>query len=204
MNGYKSRMVSALGALALGVIPAEAKVLYHFNGNGAYAGAYGNGKVYTGLEVSQGGTPRADTVSLHYYTSDCDTLGGPCTGIEAYGPIPGRDFNANGKNATLSTNTSSNPNFTARQWTYDPSTGQYSESPIDLGTIKVDWKSSGLSSTRSVGTTISTYLNTTTKSTGQAAYTDASVSGTVGGIPLDVYGGQVGTYSNNEISVERK
>jgi hypothetical protein len=207
MNWSKLSAYSALAALSLGALSAEAKVISHFNGNGAFANAYakgdGGGKDYSGVFVSQGGTNQSPQTYLNYYSSTCDTASQICTGIQGNGQIPNKDFTSSSKNASLSTNTSSNQNFYAVKWTYNYATGEYTESQINLGYITVTWKSSGLSAFKAVGTTTSTYLNTTWKSTGQSSSSDATVTGSVGGTPLNSGVGNIGTNSNNDILIER-
>lgn len=207
MNWSRLSVYSAFAALSLGTLSAEAKVLSHFNGNGAFASAYakgdGGGKDYSGVYVTQGGTNQAPVTYLSYFASTCDTSALICTGIEGNGPIPNKDFTASGKNASLSTNTSSNQNFYAVKWTYNYATGEYTESTVNLGYITVSWKSSGLYAFKSIGTSTSTYLNTTWKSTGQSTSADATVTGSVGGTPLNSAGGSIGTNSNNDILMER-
>ncbi|MBW8890117.1 MAG: hypothetical protein JF616_20370 [Fibrobacteres bacterium] len=207
MNWSRLTICSALATVSLGALSAEAKVLSHFNGNGAFADAYfqgdGGGKDYSSINVTQGGTHQAPATDLNYYAAFCDTASTICSGISGNGQIPNKDFSASGKSASLSTNTASNQNFYAVKWTYNYATQEYSESQINLGVIAVNWKSSGLSSFRSTGTSTSTYLNTTWKSTGQSSYTDAAASGTVGGTPLNAAGGSIGTNSNNDIVIER-
>lgn len=208
MNWSRLSAFSALAALALGAISAEAKVLYHFNGNGAFANAYfysDGGSDYSNINVSQGGTNQAPATYLNYYSSNCDSASGSaiCSGIQGFGQIPNKDFTVSSKNATLSTNTASNANFYAVKWTYNMTTGEYTESQINLGYFSVNWKSSGFYSSKFIGTNTNTYLNTTWKSTGQSTSADASVSGSVGGTPLNAAGGDIGTNSNNDIYIER-
>ena len=208
MNRSKLSALSALAALSLGAMSAQAKVIYHFNGNGASADAFmygdGGGKDYSALKVSQGGTNQSPTTYLSYYSALCDTASTICTGIEGSGQIPNRDFTASSKSASLSTNAGSNPDFWAVKWTYNYSTGTYSESPISLGYFSLNWKTSGLASSKTVGTTTSTYLNETWKSTGQSSSAEATVTGSVGGTPFIAAGGRIGSNSNNDLIMERK
>ena len=208
MNGPRLSAFSALAVLALGAISAEAKVLSHFNGNGAFANAYFNSNGaggYSTINVSQGGTNQAPATYLNYYASNCDTVSGNviCSGTQAYGQIPNKDFTSSSKEATLSTNTASIENFYAVKFTYNLTTGEYSESPISLGYFGLSWKSNGIYSDKFIGTSTKNWLNTTWKSTGQTSSAAASVSGSVGGTPLDVIFGDIGMNSNNDVYMER-
>jgi hypothetical protein len=205
MNKNKLVALSALGLLSLGSLSAEAKVLSHFNGNGAFADAFQGGKEdgYAYLNVGQGGTSQSMYTYLNYYSASCDWSTGICQGVAANGQIPNQDFNAQSKNATLSTNPVNGPDFSAVKWTYDMNSGTYSESPITLGPISVSWKANGVNTYKAVGNTMNTYLNISWKSVGQSTSASASVTGSIAGAALDSFGGDIGTNSNNDILIER-
>jgi hypothetical protein len=199
-----SSLSTALG-LSFACLSAEAKVVGQFNGNGSFADVVSyddNGK--SGLSVSESRSGGSVSVYLSYNSSSCDPVSGICRGITAFGPIPKGDFNTSAKGASLATNTSANANFSSVKWTYNYNTGDYSETPLSLGVINVDWKSNGISSYKSIGTSTSTNLNITVKSTGQTSWSDASAIGTLGGAPLSGAYARFGSNSNNEITIERK
>lgn len=198
--------LSAMAFAATAPISVHAKVVSHFNGNGAYASVYdyGSDGMSINLYVTQGGTRQAAETYLDFSTSNCDSLGSACEGVSGWGLIPNNSFSASAKSATLSVNLSGLPGFNAVQWRYDWSTGSYSESPIDPGTISSTWKSSGLSSQKFIGTSTSTYLNTTLKSTGQSSYSDAVANVSILGQQLGGAYGSIGTNSNNDRTMERK
>lgn len=198
--------LAAMAFAALAPISAHAKVISHFNGNGSFASVYdyaSDGKSLN-LYVTQGGTSQSTQTYLDFSSSNCDTVGVTCQGVTGSGLIPNRSFSASAKGATLSVNLSGLQGFNAVQWSYNWSTGEYSESPVDLGTITSAWKSSGLSSQKFTGTYTSTYLNTTLKSTGQSTSSDALVALSALGQQWSGLFGSIGTNSNNDRTMERK
>jgi hypothetical protein len=205
MNRMTVAALSALGFLSLTAMAAEAKVVWQFKSNGAYAGfdSYSEDGDYASLSVSKGGTSTAPETFLSYYNSSCDWVSGLCQGVSAYGRIPNGDFSANSRSATLKSNTAGIPDFYASHWSYNYYTGEYSESQGSLGIINLSWKATGISSSKGVGTSSSTYLNLTWKSTGQYSQADASVTGTIDGEAVQSYTGGIGTNSNNERYLEK-
>jgi hypothetical protein len=205
MNRMTVAAISALGFLSLTAMAAEARVVWQFKSNGDFASldSYQGGNDYLSLSVSKGGTAQAPETYLNYYRSDCDWYAGVCEGVNAYGLIPNRDFSGSTNTASLNTNTSANSAFTATRWTYNSLTGEYSETPTSLGTLNLSWKSSGVSRSKYVGSSSSTYLNFSWRSTGQASQSQASVTGTINGEAVDSNDGSVGTNSNNERYLEK-
>jgi hypothetical protein len=205
MNKVTLSAISTLGCLSLAAMTAEARVVQHYKTNGAFASfsAYGEGKDYISFSVSKGGSTQAPETYASYYSSDCDWEIGLCQGINAFGKIPNQDFVASSKSAALNTNTAGNPDFHAYAWSYNSYTGEYSESPVSLGAIDLSWKSSGEHTSKFVGTMSDTYLNFTWKSTGQSSQSHATVTGTIGGEPVNGFYSYIGTNSNNDRYNER-
>jgi hypothetical protein len=139
-----------------------------------------------------------------YYSTTCDYLAGICEGITGSGQIPVQDFTANGKSATLTTNTASDPSFYAFKWTINYNTGVYTDSSISLGSINLTWKGSNLSSSQFIGISTSTVLNTTWKSVGRSTSSSATVSGTFSGNPVMWTSANIGTNFNNDFTMERQ
>jgi hypothetical protein len=197
--------ISALGCLSLAAMTAEARVVWHYKTNGAFAGFESSkgGDDYASFSVSKGGTLQAPETYINYYRSGCDWESGICQGVNAYGRIPNGHFSASAKSATLNTNTAGNPDIYASRWTYNYYTGEYSESPTTLGALNLAWKSTGISTSKGVGSYTNTYLNFTWKSTGQYSQADASVTGTIDGESVEAFLGSIGTNSNNDLSLEK-
>jgi hypothetical protein len=197
--------LAAMAFAAIAPITAHAKVISHFKGDGAFASAsdYAPDGKSVNLYVSQGGSAQSTQTYLEYYSTSCDSSSWVCTGITGSGLIPNNAFSVSPQKGNLSVNLSGLPGFSAVRWTFNRNTWEYTESPVGLGAISVAWKSSGVSSQKSTGTSTTTYLNTTWKTVGQYSSTDAFANGTVNGEQWTNVYGNIGTNSSNERYMER-
>jgi len=177
-----SAMVATISLLGAGVAHAGAQVA-HFKSNGANASHNSfNGTTAFDFNASVNTSGNTTTTFLAYDTQTCNADFSVCSGVFGSGNIPNADFKVSGANATLNTNTATNPNFTVINFVSD-STG-FNTTPGVGGILNVSWQMNHQTATFFKGTSTFTGGGFSHTNIGENSFDSATATGTFLGMPL--------------------
>jgi len=197
-------MVATVSLVGAGVAHAGATVT-SFKSNGANASVNSfNGSTAFDIGVSTNTQPSSGTTTfLSFNLQTCDFTTFSCSGTFGFGSIPNADFSVNGANATLNTNTATNPNFTVFNYVQD-SNGNFTQSPGVGGIVTISWKKDQRQSTsfKGISTTVSGAFSDSVN--GSQNSDSAPANGSVLGTPLPANSaGFIGTASQKQTIISR-
>jgi hypothetical protein len=194
--------VAAISLLGAGAAHAGAQVA-RFKASGASAShnSFDGTTAYDlGVNVNSQG---ANTQTfLSFNTQTCNADFSVCTGIFGFGTIPNGDFKVNGANATLNTNTATNPNFTVFNYVQDAN--GFNTTPGVGGIVAISWKKDQRQSTSFKGVSTLVSGGFSHKNTGEQNSDSAPSTGTLLGIPLPANQSSfVGTSKLTDVVISR-
>jgi hypothetical protein len=178
-----SAMVATISLFGSGAAHAQGAQVAHFKSNGgnAFHNSF-DGTTSYDLNASVNTSGGTTTTFLAYDTQTCNADFSVCTGIFGSGNIPNSDFTMNGANATLNTNTATNPNFTVINFVSDAD--GFHVTPGVGGIVNISWRIDHLTASSSTGTSTFTGGGFTHKNTGSSSFNSAKSTGTFLGVPL--------------------
>ena len=198
-----SAMVATISLLGSGAAHAQGAQVSHnkSNGGNAFHNSFDGTTAYD-LNASVNTSGNSTSTFLAYDTQTCNSDFSVCTGIFGSGNIPNSDFSINGANATLNTNTATNPNFTVINFVQD-ATG-FHTSPGVGGIVNISWRIDHLTSSSFTGTSTFSGGGFTHRSTGSQSFNSAKSTGTFLGVTLPtVSSSSIGTTSNMDTVIIR-
>ena len=176
--------VATISLLGAGVAQAATEVT-HFKSNGANASHNSfDGTTAYDLNVSVNTSGGTTSTFFAFNTQTCNADFSVCSGVFGFGNIPNADFSVNGANATLNTNTVTNPNFTVFNYVNDFANGIFTQTPGTGGIVAISWRKNGVQSSSFKGTSIFSSHVFTHKNIGEQASDTATATGTLLGMPL--------------------
>jgi hypothetical protein len=157
---------------------------------GAGGGGGGGTIQFGSASVSRGGDRGEQQTFFNYSVVECSPFFFCNQVAGGFGVIPNADFDAQGPNYRVSTNTAGNPNFFT-----------FAGSP---GTITIEWVPNGLFSTRFNGTRRTTQPGFTEQQAGQSDDQSASAGGSVVGFAIGSGSfGQISSSHDVRITITR-
>lgn len=203
MEGLRSWvMVAAISLFGAGAAHAGAQVA-HFKANGANASHNSfDGTTAYDLGVNVNTTGSNTSTFLSFNTQTCTPDFSVCHGVFGFGSIPNGDFSVNGANATLNTNTATNPNFTVFNYVQDAN--GFTTTPGVGGILVISWKKDQRQSNSFKGTSTFVSGGFSHKNTGEQASDSAPATGTFLGVPLPAMQSSfIGTSKSTDVIISR-
>jgi hypothetical protein len=197
-------MVATISLVGAGMAHATGAEVTRFKSNGANASHNSfNGTTAFDLGVSTNTQASSGTTTfLSFNTQTCSQDFLSCHGIFGFGSIPNADFSVNGANATLNTNTLTNPNFTVFNYVQDAN--GFTTTPGVGGIVTISWKKDQRQSISFKGqnTTVSGAFSASFN--GQQDSNSATTTGSLLGMPLPSMSSSfIGTMKSSETIINR-
>jgi hypothetical protein len=197
-------MVATISLVGAGIAQATGAEVTRFKSNGANASHNSfNGTTAFDLGVSTNTQASSGTTTfLSFNTQTCSPDFSSCSGIFGFGNIPNADFSVNGANATLNTNTLTNPNFTVFNYVQDAN--GFNTTPGVGGIVTISWKQDQRQSTSFKGTSTTVSGAFSNSFTGEQASDSATTIGSLLGMPLPSTSSSfIGTSKSSQTIINR-
>jgi hypothetical protein len=181
------KLFGVIGVISLaGAGAANAKDVTKIRAHGLSA-FYG---LFDGTNIVNFAVTRDDTnttakvTNFNFQRQTCDETA--CTGIMGVGQIPNSEFQANEMRARLNVNLAAVAGYQAFSFVR-PIDGEEVRTPITPPSVNIEWKpltGPARLQTSFSGTQIVKQGSTTTKTVGNQTFVQASVTGTLAGVPI--------------------